>query len=501
MISDGVMEYAFTLGVLISFFGLIAGMVLNRKAIAETLRASGFGRKELLLAIVVVIVFIAVDVYLVKPTQLLFFDDAIYQGMAQDLLHTGQAWMCNYGTTAQCFSGQIFHEPIGLSFNFAIAFMILGITRSAAYAAELALAAMAVFMTFLVSMILLKDGKSAFFSALILGLTPLIMAWAMPTNSDIATLAYSLLSIFLLFVFIKERSKLGLLNLLLSISLLMYMKVDAVIYLPILAFMFLMFAESSVRKSLNSAYALIMKNVFETKFLLILLVFVILLYPSINFALSNYSSDGYGYQGTNVPLTCASQGKFIVATGAIDLANFKANICANLNFWFDAFKGQDVIQPVYLTALALLGVLAMVAANKEKVLASVLVWFALIFLLYTSFYAGAVTFGVDWRFFIGLMAETAILGGFALGFLTDTISRLASKLGKKEVVYIEDTLPGNLRADSRLHRIAVLHRVRRGAHAFHKPLADNAGVAGEVLRELRLQPELQDTRELPGLHL
>jgi hypothetical protein len=430
MISDGVMEYVFTAGILVSFIGLIVGTVLNRKSIAETLKSAGFRRQDLLIAILIVIAFIVIEIYLVKPTQLLFFDDAIYQAMALDLLHTGQAWMCNYGSPVQCFSGQVFHEPIGLSFNFAISFAILGVTRSAAYIAELALAAVSVFMTFFVSMVLLRDRKSSVFSALILGLTPLIMVWAMPTNSDIATLAYSLIAIFMLLVFIRKRNKLGLLNFLLSVTLLMYMKVDALIYMPIFVLMFLLLAENSFRKAFGRTYALLRKNVLDTKFLLILLVFIILIYPSISFAFSNYSSDGYGYQGSNVPLTCSSTVTYITAKSAIDLANFNANICSNLGFWINTFKSQDIIQPVYFTVLALLGIAAMVVTKRTRIAAAVLVWFIAIFLLYTAFYAGAVTFGVDWRFFIGLMAETAILGGFALEFLSEKIGSAISKLSK-----------------------------------------------------------------------
>jgi hypothetical protein len=160
---------------------------------------------------------------------------------------------------------------------------------------------------------------------------------------------------------------------------------------------------------------------------------VILLYPSIAFAFSNYSSDGYGYQGSNVPLTCNTQGKSIVASSAISLANFEANICANLSFWVNSFKSQYIIQPIYFTALAIIGVVAMAVTKRIRVLVVLLFWFGIIFALYTAFYAGAVTFGVDWRFLIGLMAEVAIMGGFGLGFMSDTIGSAISRIRKDKV--------------------------------------------------------------------
>ena len=220
MIANGsFLEYMFTIGIAVSFFGLIIGAIIDRKNIADVLRSAGLKKRDLLIPIIIVLAFVAVELYLIKPTQLIFFDDAIYQSMSIYLLHTGQAWMCNFGSPTQCFSGQVFHEPIGLSFNIALAFAVLGVNRTAAYAAELVLASVSVFMTFMVAMLILKDKRSALFSALILALTPLILEWAMPTNSDIAVLAYSLISIFMLLIFTKKKSRLSLLNFLLSVSL------------------------------------------------------------------------------------------------------------------------------------------------------------------------------------------------------------------------------------------------------------------------------------------
>ena len=64
--------------------------------------------------------------------------------MAQQLIHTGQAVMCDYGTSTACFAGEVFHEPIGLSFNMAIAFLVFGVQRNAAYGTEFLLSIVAV---------------------------------------------------------------------------------------------------------------------------------------------------------------------------------------------------------------------------------------------------------------------------------------------------------------------------------------------------------------------
>ena len=430
LISNSLFEYISTIGILLSFVGLIIGIVLDRKDISQVVKSAGFNKKDIVIGLAVVLIFIAVEIYLIKPTSLLFFDDAIYQGMALDLIHTGQAWMCNYGTPLQCFSGQIFHEPVGLSFNIAIAFLILGVKRSSGYIAEMALASISVFMTFMVSMLLLKDRSSAIFSSMILALTPVILVWAMPTNSDIAALAYSLIALFMLLVFIAKKNTLSLLNLFLSVSLLLYMKIDALIYIPIFAVAFIILVDKNMKKSLRTTCTMLKSSLLDTKFLVALLVFILLASPSVIFAFSNYSNDGFGYQGSQVPLSCSSQIKFITATGSINFENFKANICENLAFWINAYKSSYVIQPIYFSALAILGVGIMAWVGKRKELAVLVVWFGLLFFFYTAFYAGGVIFGVDWRFMISLIAPVAILGGFALGSVLGTATSYASKAFK-----------------------------------------------------------------------
>ncbi len=98
LLSDGFLEYIFTIGIIISFVALIIGVIKDRKNIKKTLIDSGFRLKDLTLVIAILLVFIFIEVFFIKATQLLFFDDVIYQAMAVMFLHTGQAWMCNYGT-------------------------------------------------------------------------------------------------------------------------------------------------------------------------------------------------------------------------------------------------------------------------------------------------------------------------------------------------------------------------------------------------------------------
>ncbi len=433
MLQAGILEYIFTIGILISVIALVIGAVKDRKSIRKTLNDAGFGPRDLVLVIAILLVFVFVELYFIKATQLLFFDDAIYQAMALDLLHTGQAWMCNYGTATTCFQGQVFHEPIGLAFNMAIAFAVSGVSRGAAYATEFALAMISVFMSFFVSLILLKNKKAAYFTELLMALSPVILVWAMPTNSDMAALAYSLISVFFFLIFIKKKNIWSVSNMLFSFSLLFYMKVDEVFFIPIFIAFYLLLENKNVWKTIKGTFDSVRKNILNTKLLIIILFFVIAIVPSILYSFNESLTDSYGWQGTIIQNTCTRGLLPLNVNGSINLQNFKANICANVGFWFNQYKNGYVMQPIIFTILAIIGVALMLVIGKNRrALAAIGIWFLVFFLLYTAFYAGSVLYGVDWRFMLSLVAQAAILGGFAAAEIVDLVSGYAKRIMKNQ---------------------------------------------------------------------
>lgn len=411
MVSASLLEYAMTAGILIAFVGLVIGAILDRKGIRRSISALGFRKKHLLIIIAIIALFVALELVVIKPTQLLFFDDAIYQSMAQSLLHSGQSWMCDYGTPTMCFTGEIFHEPIGLSFNFAIAFLAFGVRLPVAFGTGLALGALAVFMTFFVALMLLKRLTAATFSMLLMALSPVLLVWAQPTNSDIATLAYSLIAIFFMLMFAVRKTKLTLINLLLSVSLLMYMKVFALLYVPVLLLMYLFLDGNGFVASVKKNVGIIRKHWLDTWPLVALLIFVVSVAPQIAYANIQLTTGNYGFQGTSVQESCGTG--YVPATGSINIMNLQANTCANVLFWFNLYKNIYVMQPFIYTLLAMAGAAVMLVWARREFTA-IGIWFVAFFALYDAFYAGSVLYGVDWRFMLGLAAQASIFGGFAL---------------------------------------------------------------------------------------
>ncbi len=444
MIPQGVEEYLFTAGLSVAFIGMLVSFYLGRKAVADSLRAAGVEPKSLLAAVFIVGIFLFAELALVAPTQQLYFDDAIYQAMSQQLLHTGQAWMCDYGTPTGCSIGEIFHEPIGTSFNIAIGFAIAGISRTTTFVVGLVLAAAAVFLTFLVGMLLFRSRIAALFAELMMALSPMLLVWAMPTTSDLPMLTYSLIAVLALLVFIRKKSIATFAILGFSIIVTSYMKVDSLVFFVVVGLMFLLMDEEtgaiipSVVRSIRKNAARARRQLVNTKFLVLLLVLVLAATPEVMFAYNELVSGDYGYAGSAVQTTCGAGS--ITATGNFNLQNFKANICSNVFFWFNQYKSQYVMQPEFFTALALVGVLGTFLRYRREGI-SLIIWFAGFFLLYTAFYAGSVLYGVDWRFMLSLVAQASLLGGFGcmmiievsdnvLGGILSRIREMTSRAGR-----------------------------------------------------------------------
>ncbi len=431
MLGAGIEEYLMTLGVLISFFGTVVFAYASRKDIYGALRNSGLRKEHLLLVAAVALVFIAFEAIVVRPTQLLFFDDVIYQNMALNLLHMGQAWMCNYGNALTCFSGQVFHEPIGTSFNLAIAFAIFGANLGVTYNTMFFLSVIAVLFTFFAALLLFDSVGAALFSELLIALSPALLVWARPTTSDLPSLAYSAIAIFAMMVFVKSKNARTLSFAGFSAVLLTYMKVFNALYIVLIPILYIILDDRSIRDSISRNIKRISDNVLNINVLVILLVLVLAISPEVGYAYQQLVSGTYG-NGSSVmiPNSCAVN-KYVPSNSSISLGNFELNSCANVLFWFNAYKNGYVMQPAVFTLLAVLGA-AVLAFENRRVLLALGLWFIIIFAIITAFYAGGVTYGIDWRFMLGLIEQSSLLGGFGAWAILKGLGALGERRGGKK---------------------------------------------------------------------
>ncbi|MFI5412383.1 MAG: glycosyltransferase family 39 protein [Candidatus Micrarchaeales archaeon] len=427
MYSLGTLEYLLTLGMLIAFVGFIISLILGRDQITKELSQFKIKRKHILAVILIAAIFLFIESYVVQPTQLLYFDDDIYQAMALSILHTGQAWMCNYGTPSSCTIGQLFLEPIGESFNIAVGFALFGISRNVTYAVQLALSTIAVIAIFFSSLLLLKNIRAALFSELLLALSPALLVWAHPTTSDLPMLTYSLIALFFLVLFVRRKNLKTFSMLAFSTALVSYMKVNAILFIAVMFMGYFILDYKNLSKSTKENMKVLRAGYSSTIALLILLLFVISVTPEMIYSSSQYSGGSYLYPGSLVPNSCNPSSTGLTANSSINLKNFEYNLCANVYFWFDNYQDQYVMQPIFFTMLAILGA-ALMLFKKRRELAFLAIWLIAFFVIYTAFYAGSVVFGINWRFMLSLIAPASILGGYACAYIVDFTESIYKKL-------------------------------------------------------------------------
>jgi hypothetical protein len=403
------LEYLLTLGITVAFLGLLTGIILDRKNIARVMKHNGIGYQQFEIALAIAILFLILEVSMVRPTQQLFFDDAIYQGMALDMIHTGQAIMCDYGTPLNCFIGEVFHEPIGTAFNFALAFAGFGVKRYVAYATELFLTFLSVFLSFFATSIITKNNKIGYFTELFMALSPVILVWAFPTTSDMPTLTYSIISLFFVLIFIENKKIVSFSNALLSIALLSYMKVVALLYVVIFAIIYILLDNSSITNSIKSNLKLLKNNILNTKMLLVILIFIVAIVPESIYTVYEDVNGVFG--ATAIQNTCSPKMMPMNYTGRITFSNFEYNFCGNVLFWFNKYSYDYIMQPAIFTIFAIIGAAFTIIQKRFREFLAISIWFVIFFVLYTAFYAGGVLYGVDWRFMLSLIYQVSFFSG------------------------------------------------------------------------------------------
>ena len=92
-----IIGYIFTLAYLALFVGLLAALYLLRDSIAKKL-SKDISLPYLVVVLLVIAFFVSFSLLYVSPVEQLYFDENIYQGIALNILHSGNALWCQFGT-------------------------------------------------------------------------------------------------------------------------------------------------------------------------------------------------------------------------------------------------------------------------------------------------------------------------------------------------------------------------------------------------------------------
>src|SRR5271168_1086050 len=133
-----IIGYALTAAYIILLAAFVGSAILSRSEIVKAFKGR-VSRLTCIIAVLIVAFFVIFSILYVHPVEQLYFDENIYQGIALNILHSGNAVWCQYGSAyaVQCPNSQIYHDPVEWSFYLAIAFLFFGPGIATAYGLQL----------------------------------------------------------------------------------------------------------------------------------------------------------------------------------------------------------------------------------------------------------------------------------------------------------------------------------------------------------------------------
>jgi hypothetical protein len=338
-------------------------------------------------------------------TTRLFFDEDIYLDMGKQIVTHFSSCLCDYGDKFNCFRCELMKWPVAHPFLISVAFFLFGISEIVARHLAIFLASLSALLVYLSSYLLFKKNEIALFSSLILALLPIHILWS-PTMAADLTLSF-FVSFLLFFIILSSKSKDLKIHLLSLFALVLatQAKSEGIILIP------LYFLSQFL---LSKRYLIMLNN--KVYFLSVFFSFIFL---SIYFlhTFHAWRVDTWGASGEKM-----------------SFEYLKQNISPNIGFWFEmskekdkwAYEGKQLYHPIIFTLLAIVGIVFLFEENKN-ILALLLLWFFSFFLLYSSFYAGSVYYGVDVRYVLPQTIPFSILSGCGAFFLSKILLKVFEK--------------------------------------------------------------------------
>ncbi|MSR64432.1 MAG: phospholipid carrier-dependent glycosyltransferase [Verrucomicrobiae bacterium] len=324
--------------------------------------------------------------FVAPRTNRLYYDEQIYQNVAQTIAYEGRALVCNEGTAEhgqyRCEEGQYNKQPAGWSFVVSVAFQLFGVHDWVAHVLNNLIFVGAVMIVFWTAVLLFRDHTTGLFAALVYALIPLNLLWSNTASSEPSAALTALLSVCATLLFIRQPSHP-------TCALAFLANVFAVQFRP----------ESILVVAVNAMLILFLnpRLLREPRFYAWGILGAILLLPHA-WHLFAVRGQNWGSEGDKFSLEV-----------------FRSNLPVNSIFYW----GNQRF-PVLFTVLAWIG-LASFAPYRKKL--PLLLWFVLFWGVFLFFYAGSYDYGVDSRFSVLSYAPLALLAGLGCGTLAGWLKK------------------------------------------------------------------------------
>ena len=155
--------------------GIVLGALVVRAI------GTGLSRRDLAAMAGLAAVALSITLFVAPRTNRIYYDEQIYQGIAQNLADARRAQMCNDGTVEygrlECWSAEYNKQPYAYPHLLSLAYRAFGVHEGVAFRINAGVAAATPVVLYMLVIVLFADRTAAFFAGLMLALTPHQAIW------------------------------------------------------------------------------------------------------------------------------------------------------------------------------------------------------------------------------------------------------------------------------------------------------------------------------------
>lgn len=376
-----------------TFLLMVASFAVNVRGIRESLPPRRF-----LVLVVFLVALVAVS-FLPPRTHRIYFDEDIYQNVAQNILWEGRAQMCNEGIFEGglygCEAWEYNKEPNAFPFLLSAAFRVGGVDEVASHRLNNWLFALGAIAVYWIAAMLFEKAEVALGAALVYILTPQNLLWGATVAVEPGAAAFGAVGIGAWIYFCKKPSWTSGFFGASALAFASQFRPESGLVLVVAVVAMLLLAPELLRR----------REAYGSAVLLFLL-----LVP--HFAhMWSVRHEKWG----------STEAKF-------SMEHVVPNLETNAAYYV---KGEDF--PAFFALAALIGFLY---PRRKRQLVVALVWFVLLFGIFIPFYAGSYRYGADVRFAALSAAPLAILAGAGLGAASIWLARFSRSSWLRAAPYL-----------------------------------------------------------------
>jgi hypothetical protein len=318
-------------------------------------------------------------VFVVPATNRIYFDEHIYQGVAQNLSDLHLAQMCNDGNVEygrlQCRAGEYNKEPYGYPYLLSVLYRLVGVHPAVAHVLNGACAVLLVWVVFLIASALGGDPWPGSFAALVVSMIPQLLLWSGTAAVEPSATLMTAIAIMAALHFVRARTRLALVWMVSAAALAAQFRLESFLVIALIGLALILYALEELKRP----------RVWWAAGLTLLLCALHVVH------LIAVRGEGWGASGARM-----------------SFAYLWPNFSVNGTFFID-----NVRFPVFYSALALWGLWS----GPRRAASFAAAYFAVFWGVFLFFYAGSYNYGADVRFSLLAYPGLAILAGFGIAAL------------------------------------------------------------------------------------